>query len=233
MRLAIANIPTNPNCTMMKKIILIFAAPLMMGVSQASIVITPTNVTASTNWPDVSREPGNTIDGVGMNFDGFVTAANLHTYTYDNDTNSFWHANEAPAGVWIEFDLGSVLGQNLETMVVWNLQPSDGFPGEVTRGFEQFDIVLLDGSMSPIATFNDVTLAGPPVAQDFSTGEIVDFADTAGVRYVRLELDSNFDGSNFAGLSEVRFTAADPVPEPSSIGLLGLGGLVLILRRKK
>ena len=34
-------------------------------------------------------------------------------------------------------------------------------------------------------------------------------------------------------ISEVTLTALDPIPEPSSTALLGLGGLALILRRKK
>ncbi len=40
------------------------------------------------------------------------------------------------------------------------------------------------------------------------------------------------DSGGLAGLDNIRITAA-PVPEPSSAALLGLGGLALILRRRK
>ena len=35
------------------------------------------------------------------------------------------------------------------------------------------------------------------------------------------------------GFSEVAVTAGAPIPEPSTTALLGLGGLALILRRRK
>lgn len=199
----------------------------MVGMAQASAVITPTAVMASSSYPLAYRQAELTISDSGMSFDGSTTAANLHTYTYTRSFNEFWHANEAPAGVYIEFDLGG--DYTLETMVVWNYQPLASYPGEVSRGFKQFDMVLLDSGGGTIATFNDIIIA-QAVAQNFMPGEIVDFADTAGVRKVRLELDSNYDGSNYAGLTRVRFTG---VPEPGSMVLLGLGGMMALGRRRR
>ena len=42
---------------------------------------------------------------------------------------------------------------------------------------------------------------------------------------------TNYGDSDYVGLSEIRFSSA--VPEPTTTALLGLGGLALILRRRK
>ena len=207
----------------MKNVMLAVTIVLVLAFAGAvqAVVITPIGVEASSSWPDASRAPGNTIDGAGMTW-----GSPLEDSTHDSESNNFWHANEPMADVWIEFDLGSEV--DLETMVVWNLHPTRAYPGERTRGIQQFDLVLEAAGRTELARFDDLVLQMAADDQ-FALGEVVDFADTAGVQYVRIEVDSNFDGSNYTGLSEVRFTG---IPEPATMALIGIGSLIAIRRRK-
>ncbi len=204
----------------MKNVMLVLTISLMVSAVQAG-VITPTGVASSSAWDDSARKPGNTIDGVGMTWDTPLEAS-----THDSESDNFWHANEPMADVWIEFDLGTEM--DLETMIVWNLHPRQAYAGERTRGIQQYDLVLEAADRTVLATFNDLVLQ-MAADQQYAPGEVVDFADTAGVQYVRIEVDSNYDGSPYTGLSEVRFTG---VPEPATMVLFGLGCLMGIRRRK-
>ncbi len=59
------------------------------------------------------------------------------------------------------------------------------------------------------------------------------FSMTAsGVTNIRFNVSSNHSTENYTGISDVGFDTV-AVPEPSSTALLGLGGLALILRRRK
>ncbi len=98
----------------------------------------------------------------------------------------------------------------------WNIKLFSGSNGTGTALLDQ-DFSLTPNSSNNVSVFNGI-----------------DLADTAGVSSV--VLTARNDGSYGSGLSEVYFsntTISAPVPEPSSAALLGLGGLALILRRRK
>ncbi len=62
------------------------------------------------------------------------------------------------------------------------------------------------------------------------------FTFTAGAATETLSIAYNAtNGSSYTGFNSTNFkvTPVNPVPEPSSAALLGLGGLALILRRRK
>ena len=63
-------------------------------------------------------------------------------------------------------------------------------------------------------------------------GELLTYTSVSA-RYVLFEVNANHSGGadNLVAVAEVRFI--DAVPEPSTTALLGLGGLALILRRRK
>ena len=123
-------------------------------------------------------------------------------------------------------------------MVVWNLHAQLQNSGENVRGVKEYNLILCDSTLdfsdpmgtvagATVASFNNLTLLQAS-ADQVITGEVVDFADTAGVQYVIIDVISNYDGSNYAGLSEVRFTG---VPEPATLTLLGIG--MFLLRKRK
>lgn len=93
------------------------------------------------------------------------------------------------------------------------------------------DSIFGNGDDSALFSFNPAENIGGD-QQDFALGTTVSDA-----QYVRITIDDNYFGTPSAGaggdrtnFSEFQFNA---VPEPSSTALLSLGGLALILRRRK
>lgn len=222
---------------MKRNVLLVIVMMFVAGYVQAG-VITPVDVKASSAWNATYRQPITTIDGSAMTWADPLNDSSLASSTHDSQINRFWHANEPAANVWIAFDLGAEF--NLETMVVWNLHATMVNSHENARGVKEYNLILCDSTLdfsdpmgtmagATVASFNNLTLqqaSTDPV--QFITGEVVDFADTAGVQYVIIDVVSNYDGSNYAGLSAVRFTG---VPEPATLTLLGIG--MFLLRKRK
>jgi hypothetical protein len=220
---------------MKRNVLLVIVMLFVAGYVQAGVV-TPVDVKASSAWGDANRQPGVTIDDVGMTWTDPLNDSTLASSTHDSQSNDFWHANEPVANVWIAFDLGAEV--DLKTMVVWNLHAFDVNSHENVRGLKEYNLILCDSTLdfsdpmgtmasATVASFNNLTLQQAS-ADQFITGEVVDVADTAGVQYVIIDVISNYDGSNYAGLSAVRFTA---VPEPATLTLLGMG--MFLLRKRK
>ncbi len=67
---------------------------------------------------------------------------------------------------------------------------------------------------------------------DTDTTQVVARTDT-GVRYIQLSFDGDSHTGDKWALNELAVEGTAVVPEPSSTALLGLGGLALILRRRK
>ena len=82
-------------------------------------------------------------------------------------------------------------------------------------------------------TLQDVAFTPYPLATTSATSETQTFAAVNGVTHIRLtDINNAGDpGDPYVGFSEIRFGGA--VPEPTTTALLGLGGLALILRRRK
>jgi hypothetical protein len=56
------------------------------------------------------------------------------------------------------------------------------------------------------------------------------FDNQVSTRYLRFDLKENYGDQYYTGLSEVKFS--DVIPEPASLGLLGLvGGLLFVKKR--
>lgn len=84
-------------------------------------------------------------------------------------------------------------------------------------------------SFTTVGEASDVTWESSGV---FTSGAAA--AEGDGARTVFLDFIPNADGNSFARIDDVNLSV-EPlvVPEPSSTALLGLGGLALILRRRK
>ncbi len=204
--------------------------------AHAATMIVGSGITATTSTVNAGYgAPNVVVDGTGL-------TAGVHSTT----GSTMWFTGNAKAyGAWISFDLGSNVV--LDSIQIWN-------SSTLTQlGINQVDIYVAtvaipgaitgsSGSEANTGTGADWTLIGTNVnfLQAPSSGntgfdletQVGNILPSTAVRHVRFEVDSNFNGANtnYAGLSEVQFFA---VPEPSTTALLGLGGLALILRRRK
>ncbi len=88
-------------------------------------------------------------------------------------------------------------------------------------------------------TSYDMTISmGGASASHIGTGFVAatnnTFTFTAGAATETLSIAFNHtNGDSYTGFNSTNFTVTQVVPEPSSTALLGLGGLALILRRRK
>jgi len=216
----------------MKSKITITTAIMALGVvaANAATLITPTSVTASA----VTTEffPASNL----INSSGLPSAPTIGDYatmsqTGTSDVSRAWVTNDPGAGGGdyfldgpgnpvMTFDLGSAL--DLTDFVYWgyNNGGTGNEASDFTLTFSTDNVsfgssVAFDQSGSPMGLGAPATLS---------------LGSTINAQYVRVEMTDNQGGIDRVGLGEVRFIA---VPEPSSAALLGLGGLALILRRRK
>lgn len=133
-------------------------------------------------------------------------------------------------GETITHDFGSVVA--LDTLHLWNWNRfQDGSDND--RGVNGFTVAISDDntSFTDVGTFGATMEAagasgGTISAQSFGLGD-------QNAQYVRITVNTNHGNAGFVGIEELHYENVTPIPEPSSTALLGLGGLALILRRRK
>ncbi len=198
----------------------------------AAMIATATTANASFIYADsVAIVTGGTAGTGALNSDFSVDNLMDEGLSSTSDTistalgaNTAYASNFTfPASILFEFSVG----QTLSELHIWNY----AFKGGVeTGGINAFTLDFFDGAGgtgSAIgAQVSDTTpiAALPTISVDTTT-----FSDRVGVRSVLLTMNTS-QGGTFVGAREIAFNA---VPEPSSTALLGLGGLALILRRRK
>ena len=136
---------------------------------------------------------------------------------------------------------------DVDTTIVWGAMAThtDGdsswTDGAVTGQFEP--VMLTGGSSvvegSPSYTFrpNAIVPAQEDVVIDISEGLVQHFLDTAsaGGFFVSGTQETEYQvygGNQWGGSGDIRLEIL-PVPEPATMGLLALGGLGVLIRRKK
>ena len=204
-------------------------AGLALSANAAVTVITPTGVVET-----VSEFAGieNTINGIGLSGGGTSgdILSETHTPSGGGDHVLFGGGPDyttasatftVPVSTVNQVHLWLYRGSSWGTFTAFDLEFSTDAIGT--------DVGLL--------TFgNTQSIAFDGAAADLSVVQTRTFAEQTGVTHIRL---SNATGvlitgstNSHGGFNEIRF-GSDPVPEPTTTALLGLGGLALILRRRK
>ncbi|MBX2852377.1 MAG: PEP-CTERM sorting domain-containing protein [Phycisphaeraceae bacterium] len=201
--------------------------------------IRPVSGFATSNFNDTT-DIAHTIQEIGTNIGGPTVDVALSeesaaaTHGQDNGGDDFgqWHsAVGTTTGVSLIYDLGSEV--DLETLHLWQANQTGG---NFNRGINQFDVLIsstASASDNPsdasfVEVITDANLAisagGDISAQNF------DLTGLTG-QFIQIRIDSNHGSTAVTGLSEVRVTGV-PVPEPGSLALLGLSGLMIARRRR-
>ena len=191
---------------------------------------------------DVSSEVLNLVprDAVfAIDGSGFTEGTGFHSTTPNNTmwTSAGTFAGEPGSpdtvlgGVDITFDLEA--NYDLSSLKVWNYNGDGGTPG-----LKDVEISVAASEGGGFTSLGAFVFNQAPVTATVDFGQVIDlssFGAADNTRLVRFDISTNhgFTGNGgLVGLSEVRFDGVT-IPEPSSAALLGLGGLALILRRRK
>jgi hypothetical protein len=138
--------------------------------------------------------------------------------TISNGTNNYFSNQPAPI---LAFNLGAL--EQLSDIVLW--QYDDNGNGNQLHGFSM--AYSTNGvNFTPFESVGSLA-AGTESAQVFSLANV-------DSQYVKIRIDSNYhfeyptNGGDRVGLGQVRFDGelVQSVPEPSSLRLLGLGGVI-------
>ena len=211
----------------MKTIIPLGALVGLALTASATAAVTFANIdTAVASTFTGGRDLGHTIDSTGLSGGG--TSGDILTETHsNNDSNSdlYWLSGDTGGNV-----AGEVLTFTLQSASVVDAVHMWGYDriGSTSRSIQNFDLSF---SFNGGGTYDTtISLVLPVPSADPIPVQTLAFAQQTGVTHLRITNMTNYGDSNYVGLSEIRFSA---VPEPTTTALLGLGGLALILRRRK
>ena len=164
-----------------------------------------------------------TIDSSGL-----TTLGDVSTWTHNSTADDMYIATtDTP---FIIFDLGFVVG-SLNEVYFWNYSHDS-----------TLDRSILNFTLTASATLSDLAASGNGFNQQSGTlnagisgaepVQAFSYSTAAGVRYIRLDVDTNNGGAN-AGLSEIRFGINVPEPSILSSILIGLGCIRLWRGKRK
>ena len=197
--------------------------------ANAAVIITPTGAT-STGGNLSGRPIGNTIDSSGLSGGGI--SGNILTETHSVNTNADLYL-AAGTGNEFVFDLGGTY--TVDSVHLWNYDASSSAND---RGLKTVDLTFsTDGGFNynalvAASEYDDFgNFAQAPLGATQASAETKTFTAVAGVTHIKFTDSTNNGSGTHTGFGEIRFGEA--VPEPSTTALLGLGGLALILRRRK
>ena len=218
------------------------ALTLGLAASANAAIVTINSISYTGTAPELG---GNNLDDEnqlinGSGLSAVLTDANLSTVTHGNVVFS------SPGNAWVTTDPGGASSDFFAsspgsvvfdivfdaTYTVDNLA-SWGYHFGALNG-NDMSVITLDYG---VGNFTDGSIANQTIAQGASAGASVITA-LGGITAdrVRITVTDNYSGTSAGGdrvgLAEIAFQGT-VVPEPSSTALLGLGGLALILRRRK
>lgn len=210
----------------------------------------PTASTSNIVATESSIEPNTSVNGADRTVIEINGGFNPATGEHAAGTQQSWRSNNGQtlADQWIQWDLGA--SYTLDSIKVWNYNDSSRY----AAGIRQVDIYVSNAAApgdpeasgtwdlwAENAILTPGTGSGGYIGFDLES--VVGSSLPAGpIRFVRFEVDSTFrsdaidvgggtgDGANVAGLAQIEFFQ---VPEPGSLALMGLGGLLVASRRRR
>ena len=221
--------------------------PLFLGVTigtASAAVVVPAGITAFHQGDSLNGNGSilKAADGSGM---AKGDADDPSTWTVSStawaDDWQGFSSDNSGNNTWAVVDLGSATA-GLDKMYLWNVQEGNA----LDRGTSAFDIYYSNSpTLAAPAAGGTVTSydfgsggwtqlsAGNNLAQGTQVGdagESFDISGASGAQYIGLHLTANHGGFR-TGLGEIAITTG-AVPEPSSLGLLLLGGILGLRRRR-
>jgi len=157
---------------------------------------------------------------------GYTDTGNIYTSTHVQagwGTGNHWLGGSTSSGTverFVEFSLGGTY--TVDEVHIWNNNTNGDWVAD------SVDIIFSENATFGDADDTEVNfdLAAPTGGNGY-TGEHFTFTPIANATHVRLEAIS---AQSFVGLSEFRVSL---IPEPASLALLGLGGLLIVGRSRR
>ena len=190
-------------------------------IATANAAIVSIDGLTSTSVPSNGTTLDRAINGSGLSDP--LTEANKYTVTHTGGLNlDNQYLSDNTDGETFTF---AFTNQTIGEILIWNYSQNDA------RGLDAITKVEIDtGSgftdLSLSLTLQTASAAGDK-AQSLGLGTA--YTGVNAIRLTVAQADTG-GGESAGGFNEVAFST---VPEPSSAALLGLGGLALILRRRK
>jgi hypothetical protein len=196
--------------------IVVLAAVLLVGPGMAGAALTtPTAATYSSGGVLAGLGPGNAIDGDPYTFSATLTDTGAPDVTGH-----------------LVYDMGSAAGEIVGMLFTSrSIAPPPVGPEEVSFFYFADDDPTNNALVDDIEGDADIILIASHTFGALTKGEVEAVSWTGGpnARYIGMRIESGYEPKGNYQIGEVAF---DVVPEPASLALLSLGGLLMLTRRK-
>ncbi|MBK1790948.1 discoidin domain-containing protein [Persicirhabdus sediminis] len=194
-------------------------------------------ISASAAWTTIDNLPGASVDGTNAQTSSStdVDTSNLIDGGTGTGASDKWYttAFDSAAPPVIIFDLGADITMDAFAVYGYHGNLNNGASNNTISSFTLEFATAAEGSTTFGQSYSkiDETIDAKFKNSEFYTS---DYGQDITARYIKVTITGNF-GGDIVGSTEMNINVVDTdvVPEPSALTLLGLGGLGLVLRRRR